>query len=129
MKIQNWQKRVAIVVMLALVGMGVAWTAEQTAPQFQEKEGAPLIKNGKRFPWLPVLLAIGAGAAIAAVVLLGNKKDDTPTGAMTGSIRVNSLPAGARLYLDGKDTGMASDITVEQVKVGTHIVRLTFTSF
>ncbi|MCX6556694.1 MAG: SUMF1/EgtB/PvdO family nonheme iron enzyme [Candidatus Aminicenantes bacterium] len=127
MKIHNWQKRVAIVVLLAFIGMGVAWTAEQTVPQFQEKEGAPIIKKHKRFPWLPVLL--GAGAVISAVVLLTKKNDNNPSAQMTGSLHVTSLPAGARLYLDGKDTGKTSDITMDQVKIGTHIVRLTFTSF
>jgi formylglycine-generating enzyme required for sulfatase activity len=129
MRSHNWQKSVTIVVVFAFVGTLAAWSAEQAVPQFQEKEGAPIVRKHKNFPWLPVILGVGAVAVITAVVLLTKKNDNNPSTQTTGSLRVNSLPAGARLYLDGKDTGKTSDITMAQVKVGTHIVRLTFTSF
>jgi len=67
----------AIIVLLAFVGMGLAWTAEQSTPRFQEKEGAPIFKKHKRFPWLPVLLGVGAG--IVLVVLLTKTKKQTLT--------------------------------------------------
>ncbi|MCX6556693.1 MAG: hypothetical protein NTW95_04575 [Candidatus Aminicenantes bacterium] len=37
----NWQKLIAVLVVVTFIGMGVAWTAEQAVPQFKEKEGAP----------------------------------------------------------------------------------------
>jgi predicted NBD/HSP70 family sugar kinase len=87
------------VVLLAFVGMGVAWTAEQTAPQFQEKEGPPLVKKHKRFPWLPVILGISAGAILVA--LLTGKKEQKHTLTVTIGTGVSGTPASTASYGKG----------------------------
>jgi formylglycine-generating enzyme required for sulfatase activity len=97
MNIQKWQKRIAIAALLAFVGMGVAWTAEQTVPQFQEKEGPPLLKKHKRFPWLPVLLGVGAGVVL--VVLLTKKKTQTLT--VNLGLGTSGTPAATATYKKG----------------------------
>jgi formylglycine-generating enzyme required for sulfatase activity len=97
MKILRWQKRIAIVALLAFVGMGVAWTAEQAVPQFQEKEGPPLVKKHKRFPWLPVLLGVGAGVVL--VVLLTKKKTQTLT--VNLGLGTSGTPAATATYKKG----------------------------
>jgi formylglycine-generating enzyme required for sulfatase activity len=98
MIMQKWQRLIVIVVLLAFVGMGVAWTAEQTAPQFQEKEGPPLLKKHKKFPWLPVILGVGAGVVL--VVLLTKKKEQTLTVSLgTGT---SGTPAATATYPKGQ---------------------------
>jgi hypothetical protein len=76
------------VVLLAFVGMGVAWTAEQTAPQFH-----------KRFPWLPVILGISAGAILVA--LLTGKKEQKHTLTVTIGTGVSGTPASTASYGKG----------------------------
>jgi len=77
MGIRDWQKVIAVGVLLAFVGMGAAWAIEQATPQFQEQEGAPVVRKHKRFPWLPVILGVGAGVIL--VVLLTREKKQTLT--------------------------------------------------
>ena len=43
----------------------------------------------------------------------------------TGSIQVNSNPTGAKVYLDGEDTGKETNCTLEDVSVGSHTIKLT----
>ena len=89
-------KAIAIGVLLAFVGMGIAWAAEQTAPQFQEKEGAPIVKKHKKFPWLPVILGVGAGVVL--VVLLTKKKTDPDRQPELGT---TGTPAATAKYKKG----------------------------
>ncbi len=42
----------------------------------------------------------------------------------TGSIAVTSTPAGAAVWLDGEDTGLATDCTLPNVPAGDHVVTL-----
>jgi len=44
----------------------------------------------------------------------------------TGTIEVDSDPAGARVYLDGQDTGGTAQFDIEGVSEGDHTVRLTY---
>ncbi len=46
----------------------------------------------------------------------------TPT--IYGSININSNPAGAKVYLDGVDTGHITPIVLTNVAAGTHAVKL-----
>ena len=48
----------------------------------------------------------------------------TPTISTTGIIEVNSTPAGAKIYLDGVDTGMATPFTITNAEAGTHVIKL-----
>jgi formylglycine-generating enzyme required for sulfatase activity len=96
----RWQKLIAIGVLLAFVGMGVAWTAEQSAPQFQEKEGAPIVKKHKNFPWLPVILGVGAGVAL--VVLLTGKKEQKHALTVDLGTGTSGTPAATSTYSKGQ---------------------------
>jgi formylglycine-generating enzyme required for sulfatase activity len=93
----KWQSLIAIVVLLAFVGMDLAWTAEQNAPRFQEKEGTPIIRKHKRFPWLPVLLGVGAGVVLVA--LLTRKKTRTLT--VNLNVGTTGTPAATAKYRKG----------------------------
>lgn len=48
----------------------------------------------------------------------------TPTTPTTGIIEVNSTPTGAKVYLDGVDTGQATPIILTNIEAGNHIVKL-----
>lgn len=43
----------------------------------------------------------------------------------TGVIRAESRPAGARLFLNGKDTGKTTPTAIERLKAGTYRIELT----
>ena len=43
---------------------------------------------------------------------------------LTGSVSINSKPAGARVIVDGTDTGLTTPCTVQNLGVGQHNVRL-----
>ena len=45
-------------------------------------------------------------------------------GAAYGSIDINSTPVGAKVYLDGVDTGQVTPIILTNIEVGIHIVKL-----
>ena len=49
--------------------------------------------------------------------------------ASTGSIDVQSSPTGARIFLDGADTGFTTPKTLSGVIVGTHTVRCTMSGY
>ncbi len=73
-----------------------------------------------------VLGGIALAAGVGAVLFLGKKKDSggTPTSPTTGSISVNSTPAGAKIFLDGTDTGKATNTTLTNIVPGNHTVKL-----
>lgn len=43
----------------------------------------------------------------------------------TGSIKVTTNPSGAKIFLDGKDTGIITPYTLKNVSVGSHIIEVT----
>ena len=45
-------------------------------------------------------------------------------GAAFGSIDINSTPVGAKVYLDGVDTGQVTPIILTNIEAGSHIVKL-----
>ncbi len=55
------------------------------------------------------------------LILIAGCTSTTPT---TGIINVNSTPAGAKIYLDGVDTGMATPFTITNVEAGSHVIKL-----
>ena len=55
------------------------------------------------------------------LVLIVGCTSTTPT---TGIINVNSTPTGAKIYLDGVDTGMATPFTITNVEAGSHVIKL-----
>jgi hypothetical protein len=58
---------------------------------------------------------------ITVLILIAGCTSTTPT---TGIIEVNSSPAGAKIYLDGVDTGMATPFTITNVEAGSHVIKL-----
>jgi formylglycine-generating enzyme required for sulfatase activity len=77
----------------------------------------------RRFPWLLVGGAVVLGGLAAVLILTGKKKASNQPAA-TGSIRAESTPSGASIYLDWKDTRKTTDDTLSAVPPGSHIVRL-----
>ncbi len=46
-----------------------------------------------------------------------------------GSIKVSSTPTGARVYLDGEDTGKETNCILDSVPAGEHTIRLVKTGY
>jgi formylglycine-generating enzyme required for sulfatase activity len=97
MKTLDWKKTTTIIVLVAFATTGLAWAAEQSMPRFQEKEGAPLVKKHKRFPWLPVILGVGAGVVLVVLLTRGNKQ--TLTVAL--NVGVTGTPSTTAKYKKG----------------------------
>jgi hypothetical protein len=60
------------------------------------------------------------------LILIVGCTSTTPT---TGIINVNSTPTGAKIYLDGVDTGMATPFTITNVEAGAHVIKLDKTYY
>jgi len=58
---------------------------------------------------------------ITALILIVGCSSTTPT---TGTIEVNSTPTGAKIYLDGVYTGMATPFPITNVEAGAHVIKL-----
>ena len=58
---------------------------------------------------------------ITALILIVGCSSTTPT---TGTIEVNSTPTGAKIYLDGVYTGMATPFPITSVEAGAHVIKL-----
>lgn len=82
-------------------------------------------KKKKRKP--PILLILGGIAFITVMILLLSKKKKASTD--TGSINVSSNPSEARIFLDGRDTGHETPITLSFIKAGEHTVQLEKVGF
>jgi formylglycine-generating enzyme required for sulfatase activity len=80
----------------------------------------------KKFPWLIVGGAVVAGAAVAVLLLTKKKNSSSAT---KGNIQVESTPTGAKIYLDGSDTGKTTNSTIYDVAAGTHSVKLVLPGF
>jgi hypothetical protein len=46
-----------------------------------------------------------------------------------GSIRVESLPTGAKVYLDGLDTGRTTNCILSDISTGSHYVKLVLEGY
>jgi len=75
-------------------------------------------KKKKKFPWL---LVIGATVVIGVILylILKNKSNGSK-----GSIKVESSPSGADIWLDGSETGKTTNTTLKKVSPGAHTIRL-----
>ena len=103
MDMHNWKKIVATGIVLAFIGVGVAWTTEQAVPQYREKEGKPSVQNHRKFPWLPVILGVGAGVVL--VMLLAKKKKHTLT--VNLHVGTSGNPAATATYKRGTKVSYA----------------------
>jgi tetratricopeptide (TPR) repeat protein len=85
-----------------------------------EKEGVKKQGKKKKFPVLLVVLG-SAAVGTALYFLLKKKKEPAPT---TGSIKVESSPDGARIWLDETDTGRSTTAVLTGIQPGFHSIRL-----
>ena len=58
---------------------------------------------------------------MTVLILIAGCTSTTPT---TGIIEVNSTPTGAKVYLDGVDTGQVTPIILTNIEAGIYIVKL-----
>lgn len=82
----------------------------------KEKEEKPEKKRSYTAFYILGGLAV---AGVALALLLGKKKEEGK-----GNIDVKSDPTGARIYLDGADTGKVTNAVLTDVKAGTHSITL-----
>ena len=61
---------------------------------------------------------------ILLVLITGCNGGAPPIGELYGTIDVNSTPSGAKVYLDGEDTGQITPIVLTNIDVGDHIIEL-----
>jgi sugar lactone lactonase YvrE len=81
----------------------------------------PQVKKKGGFPWL-IVGGLVVAAGIVLYFVLGKKKD---AGSNLGAISVVSTPAGAKVFLDGSDTGQTTACTLNNIAAGAHAVKLT----
>lgn len=89
---------------------------KESVPEVMEKEG-----KGKKKILKPLFIGIGlvAGVLVTYFVFKTIKKATEK-----GSIDVRSTPTGARIILDGSDTGKVTNAILTDVKVGSHTILL-----
>jgi hypothetical protein len=93
---------------------------EVEKPEVKEKVEKPK----KSYTALYILggLAV-AGVSVALLLGKGGKKEEKKEEGK-GSIDVKSDPTGAKIFLDGSDTGKVTNAVLTDVNVGTHSVML-----
>lgn len=116
-------------------------TAETSAISLSEGESTEKTSSkkglGNRFAAAATLLVFLVGIGFAYVkfihpMLIGKLglKEPITTVSQTGTINVFSNPAGAKIFLDGKDTDLATPSILENLTIGkTYIVKLTKDKF
>lgn len=82
----------------------------------KEKEEKPERKRSYTALYILGGLAV---AGVAVALLLGKKKEEGK-----GNIDVKSDPTGAKIFLDGADTGKVTNAVLTDVKAGTHSITL-----
>ena len=87
------------------------------------KEGTKKKKKKRTIIYVVVGLVV-AGGATAALLLSKGGNGNGGEGSTVGSIQVNSTPSGAKIYLDGNDTGKTTNTTITDVSIGSHTVKL-----
>ena len=79
----------------------------------------PSKKKG-RFPWL-IAGGVALAGGVAAILLMKKESPAVPT---TGNIFITSTPTGAKVFLDGTDTGQTTNCTLTNIAAGTHVLKL-----
>ena len=74
--------------------------------------------------WKGFLTIFTASALVFVAVSCSSSTSPTPPSPTTGSIQVNSTPTGAKVFLDGTDTGRTTNTTLTNVSTGSHTVKL-----
>ncbi len=105
--------------------------------------GAAVSVNGREIGETPVLFqATGPGTVLVEVKLAGfqpvrEEAELKPGGTrreyalvpMDFSLRVRSIPTGARVLLDGEDTGKTTEAEIEGLSPGPHKIRLELPAY
>ncbi len=107
----------------------------QDAPQAfgrSAKLATETVKKKAVWPWIVGGVLVAGG--VLAYFLLRDGKDNknsngNPPGPTTGSVQVNSTPQGARVYLDGVDTGKVTNCLLPNLAQGSHAVKLVKEGF
>lgn len=86
-----------------------------------EKQGVRKQGKKKKFPVLLVVLGTAA-VGVALYLLLKKNKEPAPT---TGSIKVESSPDAARIWLNDTDTGQSTPAVLTGIQPGSHSIKLT----
>jgi hypothetical protein len=88
------------------------------------EERPKLKKKSNKMLW--ILLAGAAAVAVYFTTKSGGGSESSrgTAAGSTGTIRVNSNPSGAKIYIDGRDTGQKTNANVSNVSVGNHTVKL-----
>lgn len=94
---------------------------EKSTGKTIEKQGVRKQGKKKKFPVLLVVLGTAAVGA-ALYLLLKKKKEPAPT---TGSIKVESSPDEAHIWLNGTDTGQNTPAVLTGIQPGSHSIKLT----
>jgi DNA-binding beta-propeller fold protein YncE len=89
---------------------------EVTKPEIKER----IEKPKKRFPILYIVAGLAVAGGVAYMLLAKSKKEEGGE----GNISITSEPEGAKVYLDGQDTGKRTNTTLTNIKVGTHQLKL-----
>ncbi len=98
---------------------------EEVKPEEKKVEEMPEVKEKyekeekKKSSALIYLIGGAIVAGVVVALLLSKKKEEGK-----GSIPPRSTPTGARIYLDGADTGKVTNAVLTDVKAGTHTVTL-----
>lgn len=92
--------------------------ALEWATQFVEKaeKDRPAIKK-KPFPWLGVFLAVALAGGLIYYFLI-----------LKTTLRIDSDPSGAKVYLDGKDTAKITPCELKPA-IGAHKIRLSLNGY
>jgi len=72
-----------------------------------------------------LIVALDPVPAAASRFVEGRPAPGTPAtvGSVTGTVDVESRPAGARVFLDGREVGM-TPLSLTQIRAGEHVIRL-----
>jgi sugar lactone lactonase YvrE len=107
-------------------------TKDVAAPT-QEESKEPVVKEQtaqeakvegkKKIPWLLIAGVAVIGGALAYLLLSGSESSEEEVSA--GSIQVNSSPTGAKIFLDGTDTGQVTNATLTGISPGSHEVKVS----
>jgi formylglycine-generating enzyme required for sulfatase activity len=112
-------------------------TADDKKPELSrpvaigEKSRSETEIRRKKFPWLLVGGIVVVGI-VAAVLFLKKKKTTSPPNpetAKTGNIQVESMPAGAKIFLNGNDLGMTTNMTIRGIPPGNHTIKLVLAGY
>jgi len=141
------KRSVSIALVLALILVIPAETmAQSPAPAGQvraakatEVDGPKAMGAGEKSPeeiaakgskvWLYILIGAAVVGVVVAIVLLTKKKTTAAPAPTTGTIQVNSSPAGAQIFMDGTDTAKVSNAALAGIAPGSHDIRLVLKDY